>query len=223
MVLELGYYFPPSNDLETLGPGRLEVNLYHQPTQQHFDPENAVFLVVEPDGEVKHVTLVHPWHGLTEFRVCPGRITLEDRRGKTMHAFSLGGCLEITGHPDHTHCVLTSTVPVAELAESQTTLGLLVTEFEALLARKQAEWGRDEAGFRRRLATIDPLTLLVAGLAAVQEGLRGMPLIESRQRTAHAIRRAIHALQQAGHWPAVPPSLDDLLQVNHPSAPIRMR
>jgi hypothetical protein len=222
MVLELGYYFPPDNQLELLGPGRLEVNLYHQPTERHFDPENAVFLVVEPDGEVKHVTLVHPWHGPTEFRVCTGRITLGDRRGKTVQAFSLGGNLEITGYPDHTHCILTSAAPIAELAGGQTTLGLLVTEFEALLARKQAEWGRDEAGFRRRLATIDPLTLLAAGLAAVQERLKRMPLTESQQRTSYIIHRTIHTLQQAGHWPAVPPSLDNLFQVNHASSPIKI-
>src|SRR5262245_10334620 len=88
MASELGYYFYPADYLQTLGPSQFGVNLYAMPTQQHFDPERAVFLVVEAAGGVKRLILAHPWQDAEHYRVCAGRITLIDRREKRVQAFS---------------------------------------------------------------------------------------------------------------------------------------
>src|SRR5262245_51200600 len=109
MASELGYYFYPSDYLQTLGPSQLGVNLYAEPTEEHFDPERAIFLVVDATEDVKPLTFVHPWQGAERFRVCAGRIMIMDRREKVVEAFSLGGALRVTVQSDHTHCVLTST------------------------------------------------------------------------------------------------------------------
>jgi hypothetical protein len=88
---------------------------------------------------------------------------------------------------------------------------LLIAEFEALLAQQQAEWNGNEAGFHRRLAKIDAFTLLVAGLATLQEQFKHLPLTLSHQQTSQALCRAIQTLQQQKRWPARVPTLTQLL------------
>lgn len=214
MIEQLGYYFHPSRQAGSPGHPQLDINLVEEPTRQHFDPQRATFWVVGSDGDVVQVTILHPWRGQQRLRVCAGRIIMVDRKGKMVEAFSLGGDLEMTVHETCTSCELTSSAPIIHLQDTQDVPTDLVSEFEALLARLHARWHGDDIGFRKKLATIEPFTLFVAGLAAIKERFDQTPayLHSDRYRQAsHLINQAIETMQHNGKWPQTPPKLDDLL------------
>lgn len=211
---ELGYYFHPAQQAGSPGHPQLDINLYDEPTKEHFDPQQATFWVVEADGRVVQTVITHPWRGYPQLRVCAGRIMIVDRKEKVVEAFSLGGDLQITVHDTYTSCELTSSAPIIHLQDIQDMPTDLVSEFEALLARLHARWHGDDTGFRKKLATIEPFTLFVAGLAAIKERLDQTPshLHGSRYRQAsHLINQAIETIQSNGKWPKTPPKLTDLL------------
>ena len=147
-----------------------------------------------------------------QYQVCAGRIILHDRKNKVVEAFSLGGVLEITVHDTHTSCCLISSAPIVHLTDIQDVPTNLASEFEVLLAQLEARWGRDESGFKKKLANIEPLTLFVAGLMAIQARLHKLPATTTQRQSLHAIDEAIKMMQTNGNWPASIPILTDLLK-----------
>jgi hypothetical protein len=211
---ELGYLFGGAQHASALGYLELEVNLYAKPTQEHFDPEEATFLVASQYGEIEHKVIAHPWHSAKKYRVCVGRIILRDRVGKTVEAFSFGGELAISVEESYTSCLLRSPAPIFALTDIHGLSVMFVSRFEALLAREHATWDCDDVGFERRLTGVKPATLFVAGLAAVAEqldhtsaGARG----GHHWHDAAALHQAIQHMKAGGSWPFSTPSLDDLL------------
>lgn len=214
MIEQLGYYFHPTRRAGSSGHPQLDINLYGEATQKHFDPEKLTFWAINSGGDVTRTTVTHPWHGEQQLRLCAGRMAIVDRTDKKVEAFSLGGDLAIMVHDTHTRCELTSSAPIIHLQETQTMPTLLVSEFEAMLARLRAGWGGDDTGFRKKLATIEPFTLFVAGLAAIQERLAAAPTNrrgQSYQQAAQLINQTIRTVQANDRWPASPPDLSDLL------------
>lgn len=214
MTTDLGYQFHRATGPSALGNHQLDINLYSHPTEHHFDPERAQFWVIEPNGQVSQIRVVHPWHGQHKYRVCTGRIILWDRRDKEVEAFSLGGELEIVNADTYTSCTLTSTAPIANLTDTGEPITILTSEFEAILAQKMARWGADEAAFKKRLAEIEPRQLFVAGLLAVDRRLKHMPATASLGKVLRVVDQAIKIMKSRGDWPASPPALDDLLRRN---------
>jgi hypothetical protein len=214
MISELGYYFHPLSQSGTHGHSQLDINIYSEPTEKHFDPIRVHLFVVKADQDLERVTISHPWTGASPLRVGPGRVLLQDYRDKVVQAFSFGGEMEITNHSLYTSCHLTSPAPIIHLVQGQDTPTILVTEFESFLARRRAEWAGNEMGFEARLAKIEPLTLFVVGLATIKEHLQHVPPQlrgESYRQEAHIINEAIQTVQENGHWPPSLPTLAELL------------
>jgi hypothetical protein len=210
----LGYLFHSKKHPSALGFPELTINIFSQPTGQHFEPEHVVFPVVDPLGRIEHLTVFHPWHQAKTFRVCAGRIVLRDRRNETVEIYSFGGELEITVEKSHTKCLLRSPAPIFELGDLDGMPVTFVSTLESLLARKRVSWDCDDAGYEQRLASVKPdmfFTAALAGVAgqldyAMAEG-RG----DHRRDEAAEVDRAIKNMRTAGLWPPASPTLDDLL------------
>lgn len=214
MTHDLGYYFHPLSQPGAFGHAQLDINIYDEPTERHFDPVKVHLWVVKGDQELERVTVSHPWTGASPLQIGPGRVTLEDYRDKVVTAFTFGGELEINNCGFHTGCRLNSPAPIIHLVAGQETNTVLVTEFESFLARRRAEWAGNESGFEARLAAIEPLTLFIVGLATVKEHLQHVPTQmrgESYRQELYVVNEAIQMVQQNGHWPASLPTLAELL------------
>jgi hypothetical protein len=211
---ELGYLLHGRLHPSALGFPELTVNITSQPIGLHFDPEQAVFPVVDPLEQIEHLTVFHPWHQAKTFRVCAGRIVLRDRRNETIEIYSFGGELEITVEKSHTKCLLRSPTPIFELGDLDGMSVTFVSTLESLLARKRVSWDCDDAGYEHRLASVKPDMFFTAALAGVA-GQLDYAMAEGRgdhlRDEAAEVDRAIKNMRTAGLWPPAPPTLDDLL------------
>ncbi|MCL4296964.1 MAG: hypothetical protein KJ077_14600 [Anaerolineae bacterium] len=214
MINELGYYFHPLPQAGTHAYSQLDINIYSQPTEKHFDPIRVHLFIFKADQDLVRVTIGPSWTGTSPLRVGPGRVILQDYRDKMVTAFTFGGKMEITNHSLYTSCELTSPAPIFHLVPGQDPPTILVTEFESFLARRRAEWAGNEAGFEGRLAKIEPFTLFVVGLATIKEHMQHVPPQLRGQlyrQEAHVINEAIRTVQENGHWPVSLPTLAALL------------
>jgi hypothetical protein len=210
---ELGYFFHPVENDALHGHLQLDVNIYREPTGKHFDPEQLTIWVVDSKRQVSRQTISHPYQGHKQFAVCVGRISLRDRKDKVIEAFSFGSDLRLTVYENHTNGIFTSTAPIYQLRDSfQDPSSLVVSEFEVLLARAEADWGHRGEDLRGKLAGIAPFDLFVAGLVAVRNRLRRLPRGGGRSRTLRAINAVIRLLQLEKKWPTSPVTLSDLLK-----------
>ncbi|MEJ2149397.1 MAG: hypothetical protein P8Z40_07935 [Chloroflexota bacterium] len=211
---ELGYLLHGRQHPSELGFPELTINITSQPTGQHFDPEHVVFPVVDPLGQIGHLTVFHPWRQGKTYRVCAGRIVLRDRLNKRVEAFSFGGELEVTTEKSHTACLLRSPAPIFELVDLDGLSVTFISTLESLLARQRVTWDCDDAGYEHRLASVKPDALFTAALVGVAAQLDHTPS-EGRGEHLHGeaaeIDKAIENMQAVGLWPPVPPTLDDLL------------
>ncbi|MCJ7701041.1 MAG: hypothetical protein MUO62_05620, partial [Anaerolineales bacterium] len=93
--MELGYRFAPPEYPHAPGSPCLEINIFATPTLQHYDPEQVSLKIVSNDGLSEVLTLVHPWPLGERYRSCVGHVTLNDRKGNKVIAYTLGGELRI--------------------------------------------------------------------------------------------------------------------------------
>jgi hypothetical protein len=165
---QLGYSFYPPEEPHDLGHARLKVVIRPEPTGKHYDPESLTCSIAGRSGpEPLHVR--HPWTLEPTYRVCAGHVTLDDRKGKQVVAFTFGGELRIDANPQRTICRLTSPVPILHHSPGESPLERrLSEEVEILLAERRAAYV-DEDRFERRLAAADPVQLYWACLAALCE------------------------------------------------------
>jgi hypothetical protein len=208
-----GYDFhPPQADRFPVHP-QLDVILRDVPTQRHFDPEQAHFEISQ-SGRAEALTVTHPWAGLRQFRVCAGRIYIDDRKHKRVEAFSFGGILEITTKQDLTICRLASPAPIFDLLDWDSLSTTIATEAVVLLAERRADWDpKHPHTFEQHLATADPLELYACCLVALHE--KFAPHLEHHDhlyhQLVHFVANEIKFLQQTGQWPAVVPTLAEIL------------
>ena len=112
--MEIGYLFEKASEDLELGGHALGVNLYGQPTRQHFDPKQLILPVVDLDNHIAPMTIMHPWHNKMNYQLAAGLIEIVDRKDAKVEAFSFGGNLEITTQQALTICRLSSTACSAE-------------------------------------------------------------------------------------------------------------
>lgn len=171
----LGYHFHQPEGVGGLGHLRLDVNLFEQPTERHFDPETATFPVIRRDNQTDTVEVIHPWHAANSYRVIFGRIYLRDRKHKTVEAFSFGGDLAISASEDLTSCRLSSPVSILDLSgESGQAIGL-VEEIEAAVATVEAEWSPAEDQLWVKIANLSPQILFRSSLTEVARRISAYP------------------------------------------------
>lgn len=210
---DLGYNFHPGTAKRFPGHPQLDIYLRHEPTRRHFDPEKAHFEVAG-SGRTEALTIVHPWTGPRQFRVCADRIYIDDRKQKRVEAFTLGGTLQITPKKDVTICQLQSPAPIFDLFHLDDLSTLIVTEIEVLLAKRRADWDPQHPHeFEQHLATAVPLELYACCLIALQE--KFAPPLEHHDQLYHQLIKfvadEIKFLQETGQWPASVPPLQEIL------------
>lgn len=208
-----GYLYYPQERSDSPGHPRLDVFLRSVPTQQHFDPMTMILDVALGHNSIDILKVHHPWSLLEHYRVCAGRVIVQDRKGKKVEAFSFGGDLKIESKEELTIGVLTSPAPILELTSTSSMPSILAEETEILFAEKRAEWEPDHATFNKKLMMADPFTLYCACLEYWKAKYEHAHLIEDRvfQRFTLFIQNEIEALQELHKWPAQLPTIDDLL------------
>ena len=210
---DLGYYFHPAGDHDCACHPQLDVVMHPLPTYRHFDPEYMQVPVVE-NNSLRLLRIHHPWMMGNAFRVCPGRVVLHVRLGKMVEAFTFGGELAIVSDEAQTRCTLTSPAPIFDLAAPQTLPALFTAEVEVLLARRRAAWAsREPFAFQHQLANVDPQMLYLSCLAALQQKFAHFPALPEPDyhELAHFVALQVQTWQASGQWPALVPTLAELL------------
>lgn len=153
--------------------------------------------------------------GPREFPVYPGGFRLRTGTDNCVYGFEFGGWLSIGAGDGLTVCRLESSAPVFNLGCGQDSPDVfIISSLLGQLACRRATWGRDDAGFERRLASLEPFTLFVAGLSTLDAHLgrfAGAPALGQYHVAHRAVRRYIDTLRRAGQWPSMPPVLSDIL------------
>ena len=213
-LARFGYFFFPSGYRPPLGYAAFDAYLSGPRTDWYFDTQAVTFSVATDDA-IRHVRVVHPWSQAPQrLRVVFGRFYLVAHNGELVEGCSLGGDLEVVDHGAYTSCHLTSPAPIFEMDDPNGFIDLLEPEIEAELARVRAEWIGSDAEFDRRIAGLDPMTLFVVSLNFLDSYLHSQPQATTDDRVMaerSAVHRAIHTLQDAGHWPTPIPTLRDLM------------
>ena len=165
---KIGYlYHYPSLDHPT-DKFRLDVYVSSITTEKHFDVLHAIFNVESQYGGFERLKVTHPWEFHSPYRVCPGKVILEDRKDKKDEAFCFGGKLTLNVKHELTECVLVSPAPIIEVCETRPMQVLFVRELEILLAEYRAE-NVDESVIEKCLCAVDPLDLYSACLNELLE------------------------------------------------------
>jgi hypothetical protein len=211
---DLGYDFHPGTAGRYPGHPQLDIFLREKPTLRHFDPRRVQLEVSPGNGRVETLIITHPWTGQGQYRVCAGRIYIDDRKRKRIEAFSCGGQLEISAQHDVTVCQLTSTTPIFDLTDSDSLSTAIASEIEVLLAERRADWDpKHPHTFEQHLATVVPLELYARCLVALHE--RFAPYLDHHDHLYHQLVHFVIAertfLQETGQWPPILPSLTELL------------
>ena len=87
MEPELGYYFHPAGSGALHGYRQLDVNIFREPTEEHFDPEQLTVWAVDSRHNVGRLTIGHPHVGQKQLAISAGSISLRDRKDKVVKAF----------------------------------------------------------------------------------------------------------------------------------------
>ena len=210
---DLGYTFYPPRNHHDPGHPRLDIFLRPSPTELHFDPEKVELLVVSPKEDFDNLVVSHPWTGIRDYRILPGRILIRDRLDKTAKAFTFGGQLEIHPEEKQTVCTIQSGAPILSLTIERSVAVVLAEEVEIILAERRAARATDLSGFEDRLKSIDPLSLYLASLNTLRLRYKKFPSsVDSlTQKFGHFLLVESQAVQGLHPSPSQLKTLDELL------------
>jgi hypothetical protein len=209
-----GLLYHPSRYDPPLGLAGFEARLTDRPAARYFDARRALF-PVEAMGVLKLQAMEHPWNGGPELRFAGGRIRLEAHDGDHVEVYGFGGVTTVTVEGEKTICRVASTAPFLPLSDDpESPFTLLESELEVILAQSRARWGQSESLHLDRLGHVEPMTLFVASLAALEARLARLARPEGDEtirRGLRLVRGWREQLARAGEWPAAPPDLDSIL------------
>jgi len=168
----LGYILFPHPFSNVPAYKRLDINIFEQPTERHFDPEQVCVEVVSQEGYVEQFNITHPWTLGNEFRAVAGRVILNDRINKQVATFTLGGRLRILSESGCTCCILESSAPIFMLRDFNDLSYRLVNEIEIFLAEQRADYALDVEAYDQFLAQKLPLPLYISILKSILRKLR---------------------------------------------------
>ncbi|MFO7663697.1 MAG: hypothetical protein R6X18_14055 [Chloroflexota bacterium] len=214
MIDHSGYRFEPSHYIPPLGHCGLEIELCEQPIHSRYAVHSVTFCVAASrlmrqtfhDSRRKNIFS-------QTLNVAIGNFQLVTSKNSRIFGFSFGGKFSIEDLGDYSVCRLDSSAPIFELnEEADTPQDFVIATLMALLARRQAAWNRDDAGFEQRLLAIEPFNLFIAGLATVYAHLSRLAKWGEDYRSGlRWVRRAIETLEETGEWPDSVPRLEELL------------
>lgn len=200
-----------------VGISSLKVYLSDKPQERGFDSARLRVPVIG-NQEIQELEIMHPWLdlvGSNRFRLAAGRFIVYDHANHTLYGFSLGGQVDVMKQDNLTCCSVSSSAPLLILQDDpEAPDRVLADELEALLARRRAAWGLEEAMFVSRMQAAEPLQLLAASLTAIEARLQRIINADPGSQY-QALEQYIHhlrtALQHAGSWPAFVPRIEDLI------------
>ena len=191
---------------------RLDIFVSSIPTEKHFDVLRVYLLAKNPNGDLEQMKITHPWHYGNSFRVCAGKVILEDRYGKKEEAFCFGGQLSINVKDKLTECVLVSPVPILEITENNPSQVMFIQELEIILAEYRAD-NLDSHDFELHLCNVDPLNLYLACLNELIEKFKHMPnKDENYLRFLSYLHKEEYRLEAAGLIKSNSPGLETLFK-----------
>jgi hypothetical protein len=210
---DLGYYLLSPSHCDSPGYTGLLVAIRKQPTGTHYDPKTLRLPLRDAKRTVDWRTLSWLSPAADSSQVCPGRAILSDRFDERIEFFTFGGLLEVTCEPGEMMYLLRSAAPILQLTAPEETIpDQMAAETESLIAEAHARWGRNDEGFSRRLAEVDPFRFYLASLHSI---LLRYEHVDALELTYHvfceALNREKNWLVAEGLWPANPPMLEDLL------------
>jgi hypothetical protein len=215
-LASLGYRFVPAKYSPNLGYSELKTVISGCPTQRYFDVK--ALHVPTFDGRFYHKTQItrHELEPKEHFQVCIGELSLENRKGEHLQAFSFGGSLQVALQGDDLLCNLTSTAPIFRLKSDPGSLGggLLADEILEMLAEIQVGLSRHEDELYARLAGFDPYQLFLSCLVTLQKRVDSIPQnlrTERVRKAASAIHNTIQIVQKTDGWDGHSPELNELL------------
>lgn len=209
-----GYCLQPKFHRAGIGFSGLLVAIRPQPTEAHYDPESMQLRLRDGNSGTQWVSVRQRAPFRRPVHVCPGHITLNDRREKKVEFFTFGGEVRPVLTEALTVYALTSPVPILGITPPSlnTVAEKLALKAETALARADACWNRDRHGFLRRLGSVNPVTLYAAILEGILCRDDMPPILCARNRTlAQAAGRERRWLQETGRWPIDVPSVPALL------------
>jgi hypothetical protein len=207
-----GYYLLPKSHPASPGYGGLQVAIREEPTRKHFDPESIDLQVVSYDGAPCGWRL-HRETDVGHRRVPLTIITLNDRLEEKDAKFLIyGGTLEAVYGRHETVFTLRTPAPILDLTSPALTLAEeLAVETERLVAALQAEWGRDDEGFGRQLATVEPLELYWATIHSLIEECQAVGALHCSEDFISLLHEEQSWLRHQAEGPRVAPTLEELL------------
>lgn len=192
--MDIGYLFEKASEDLEFGGNALGVNLYGQPTRQHFDPKQLILPVVDLDNHIAPMTIMHPWHNRMNYQLAAGLIEIVDRKDAKVEAFLFGGSLEIKVNEQKTSCLISSEAPILSIETlSNLHIGCLLSqEVMDLLAIRRAAYLKKEAVFNQKLISVPPMTLFVSALKSIDAKFANLPHedsphIEDCHKTVHQV------------------------------------
>ena len=210
---KIGYLFHHPNISHPVDKFRLDIFITSESTEMHFDVLRATFPIFTPQNTVSTLKVSDPWKYEDYDCVCPGRVIMEDRRGKKEEAFSFGGDLQITSKESHTVCSLVSQAPILYITGGMKMDELFVEEVEILLAEQRAKFA-DHQVFKNQFCQTDPLELYTACLRGLREKIEGF---KHKKEHYHDLLGYLdtqeHRLAAVGLLKETPLTFEDLVDV----------
>ena len=209
-----GYAVLPRHHPNSPGWAGLVIALHKMPVGGSFEPEVVDLWIQDQGGMAGFTRLAYNTQRRRLSHLCPGRVVLHDRVDERRYYFTFGGSVAVAEEGDPLVYVLESAAPILQLGDAADGgAGQLAIEAEALLARTRARWGRDDAGFLRRLAWFDPQQLYAGTLNSMMSYLEQVPVVLNQAPELHGLfRRERRWLQNTGQWPAAEVSLEQMLE-----------
>lgn len=153
---------------------RLDIFIFPEPTEQHFDIERAQFLVSTKEGDIENLVVSHPWVFEKEAQVCTGLLQMKDRKGKKEEAYTFGGQLTVKTEDRLTNCTLVSSAPLLRISGATSQHALFIEEVEILMAERKALYSKSHE-FDRKLILANPQDLYRACLEALIQKFKHFP------------------------------------------------
>ncbi|MGB2965088.1 MAG: hypothetical protein WBB69_14000 [Anaerolineales bacterium] len=189
---------------------RLDIFISDMPTGKHFDVLRVYLIAEQPNGELERLKISHPWYFENSYRICGGKVIMEDRKGKKVEAFSFGGQLTIHVKEMQTECILVSPAPILEISENTPLQVLFIEELELLLAEYRAE-NPNGHDFELHLCDADPFSLYIACIKELIEKFKLFPDKDEKYlQFLTYLQKEEHRLHAAGLLYGPIPRLEDI-------------
>lgn len=200
---DLGYLFYEPAYPEAPGSSKLVVNIYNEPTCEHYDPDEVIFPTVNEDGGFEQVLINHPWANVRQFRVSIGRIRLRDRFDKRVLIFTFGGEVGIEVTDKKTVCCITSTAPILLIDHYASFQRVIAEEVEIMLAKNAAQKLPHIDEYYTWIASLEPWEFYVRSLVEIHEKFARFPnqSLPSIERLDNYLDDQIEIIHTMGRWP----------------------